>query len=105
MEQPKDIGTKADLYKYRLDAAKEALESSKILMNANSYKAANNRAYRIRFKKYSSRKPCKIKVFGSFYLSLALCWCYYYKNVIFIKMCTFCDIIFVDNLQYTERGS
>ena len=45
MQQPKDIGTKADLYKYRLDAAKEALESAKILMNANSYKAANNRAY------------------------------------------------------------
>lgn len=45
MEQPKDIGTKADLYKYRLEAAKEALESAKILMNANSYKAANNRAY------------------------------------------------------------
>lgn len=45
MEQPKDIGTKIDLYKYRLESAKEALESSKLLMNANSYKAANNRAY------------------------------------------------------------
>lgn len=45
MEQPKDIGTKTDLYKYRMEAAKEALESAKILMNANSYKAANNRAY------------------------------------------------------------
>ena len=45
MEQPKDFGTKADLYKYRLAASKEALESAKILMNANSYKAANNRAY------------------------------------------------------------
>ena len=45
MEQPKDIGTKTDLYKYRLESSKEALESAKILMNANSYKAANNRAY------------------------------------------------------------
>ena len=33
------------IYKYRLESAKEALESSKLLMNANSYKAANNRAY------------------------------------------------------------
>jgi len=45
MEQPNDIGTQIDLYKYRLESAKEALESAKILMNADSYKAANNRAY------------------------------------------------------------
>lgn len=45
MEQPKDIGTKTDLYRQRLDSAKEALDSAKLLMNANSYRAANNRAY------------------------------------------------------------
>lgn len=45
MEQRNDIGTKIDLYRYRLESAKEALESAKLLMNANSYKAANNRAY------------------------------------------------------------
>ena len=45
MEQPNDIGTRTDLYKYRIASAKEALESAAILMNANSYKAANNRAY------------------------------------------------------------
>ena len=45
MEQPNNIGACEDLYKYRVASAKEALESAKILMNANSYKAANNRAY------------------------------------------------------------
>ena len=45
MEQPNNIGTREDLYKYRVASAKEALESARILMNANSYKAANNRAY------------------------------------------------------------
>lgn len=45
MEQPNNIGTREDLYKYRVASAKEALESAKILMNANFYKAANNRAY------------------------------------------------------------
>lgn len=45
MEQHNDIGTVEDLYRYRIQSAKEALESAKILMNAQSYKAANNRAY------------------------------------------------------------
>lgn len=45
MEQPNNIGTREDLYKYRVASAKEALESARILMNVNSYKAANNRAY------------------------------------------------------------
>ena len=45
MEQPNNIGTREDLYKYRVASAKEALESARILMNVNSYRAANNRAY------------------------------------------------------------
>lgn len=34
MEQPKDIGTKTDLYKYRLESSKEALESAEELIQA-----------------------------------------------------------------------
>ena len=45
MEQPNDIGTKEDLVLYRIEAAKEALTSAEILLEAESYKAANNRAY------------------------------------------------------------
>ncbi len=45
MEQRKDTGTKKDLVLYRLDAAKENLHSARILLDADSYKAANNRAY------------------------------------------------------------
>lgn len=45
MEQPNDIGTKEDLVLYRIEAAKEALKSAIILLEAESYKAANNRAY------------------------------------------------------------
>lgn len=45
MEQHNDIGTKKDLAMYRLDAAKEAPQSAKILFEAESYKSANNRAY------------------------------------------------------------
>lgn len=45
MERRDDTGTQRDLVMYRLESAKEALESAKILMDAESYKAANNRAY------------------------------------------------------------
>lgn len=45
MEQHNDSGTQKDLVMYRLDAAGEALRSARILMEAGSYKAANNRAY------------------------------------------------------------
>ena len=40
-----EIGTKEDLVEYRLASAKEDLESAKVLLEAGSYKAANNRAY------------------------------------------------------------
>lgn len=45
MEQHDEIGTKKDLVTYRLESAKEDINSAKVLLNANSYKAANNRAY------------------------------------------------------------
>lgn len=45
MEQPNDIGSRKDLVLYRIESSKEDLQSAKILLNAESYKAANNRAY------------------------------------------------------------
>ena len=46
MEQHKeDIGTKADLSLHRLQTAKDALKSAKILFAADEYKGSNNRAY------------------------------------------------------------
>lgn len=45
MEQHNDMGSKKDLVHCRLDAALEDLSASKILVDAKSYKAANNRAY------------------------------------------------------------
>ena len=46
MEQPKeDIGTKKDLVLYRLQTARSDLKSAKILLAAEEYKGANNRAY------------------------------------------------------------
>ncbi len=45
MEQHENIGTRRDLVMYRVESAKEALESAKVLFDAESYKAANNRAY------------------------------------------------------------
>ncbi|MCM1387650.1 MAG: HEPN domain-containing protein [Bacillus sp. (in: Bacteria)] len=46
MEQPKDeLGTKKDLVLYRLQTARDALKSAKILFAAEEYKGANNRAY------------------------------------------------------------
>ena len=38
-------GTKFDLMKYRLESAKSDLKSAKILIEAEEYRAANNRAY------------------------------------------------------------
>lgn len=46
MEQPKkDIGTKKDLVLYRLQTARADLKSAGILLEAEEYKGANNRAY------------------------------------------------------------
>ena len=46
MEQHKDdLGTIKDLVLYRLQTAKSDLKSAKILLAADEYKGANNRAY------------------------------------------------------------
>jgi len=46
MERHKeDIGTKKDLMLYRLENARADLKAAKILLAANEYKGANNRAY------------------------------------------------------------
>ena len=45
MKQPSDIGNNKDLALYRLDIARDDLRSAKILLNANEYRGANNRAY------------------------------------------------------------
>ena len=46
MEQPKeDVGTQKDLCLYRIQTAKENLRSARILLDADEYKGANNRAY------------------------------------------------------------
>ena len=46
MERPKkDIGTRKDLVLYRLQTAKADLKSARILLAAEEYKGANNRAY------------------------------------------------------------
>lgn len=46
MEQhKKELGTKKDLVSYRLQAAKADLKSARILLAAEEYKGANNRAY------------------------------------------------------------
>lgn len=46
MEQLKEeIGTRKDLVIYRIQTAKEALKSARILLDAEEYKGANNRAY------------------------------------------------------------
>ena len=41
----KDVGTKEDLMLYRIRTAKENLRSARILLDAQEYKGANNRAY------------------------------------------------------------
>ena len=43
--QHNEIGTQKDLVSYRINAAKEDLQSAKILRDAKSFKGANNRAY------------------------------------------------------------
>lgn len=46
MERPKEnIGTRKDLVLYRLQTAKFDLKSARILLAAEEYKGANNRAY------------------------------------------------------------
>lgn len=46
MDQPKeDIGTKKDLVLYRLYTARSDLRSARILLEAEEYRGANNRAY------------------------------------------------------------
>lgn len=46
MGQPKDdVGTQKDLCLYSIQAAKENLKSARILLDADEYKGANNRAY------------------------------------------------------------
>ena len=46
MEQHKEnMGTKKDLVLYRMQTAKSDLKSAKILLAADEYKGANNRAY------------------------------------------------------------
>lgn len=45
MELHKEIGTKYDLVRYRIETAKSDLKSAGLLMDANEYRGANNRAY------------------------------------------------------------
>ena len=46
MAQPdENIGTRRDLVNYRLQTAKEDLKAARILLDAEEYKSANNRAY------------------------------------------------------------
>lgn len=45
MQHKEDDGTKIDLAKYRLETAKNDLNSAKVLLDVNDYKGANNRAY------------------------------------------------------------
>jgi len=41
----KQTGTFSDISKYKLEQAMDDLDTAKLLLNANKYKAANNRAY------------------------------------------------------------
>lgn len=45
MTQPNEGGTKYDLVRYRIETAKNDVESAKILFEAGIYRGANNRAY------------------------------------------------------------
>ena len=45
MKQPNDIGNNKDLALYRVDIAKDDMRSAKILLDADEYRGANNRAY------------------------------------------------------------
>lgn len=47
MKQPElpDVGNQYDIAMYRLQIAKEDLQAAQVLVEANSYRGANNRAY------------------------------------------------------------
>ncbi len=45
MEQLKETGTQKDLVRYRIETAKNDLKAAKLLLEANEYRGANNRAY------------------------------------------------------------
>lgn len=45
LEQHDNEGTKNDLARYRLETAKSDLRSAKLLLEADEYRGANNRAY------------------------------------------------------------
>lgn len=45
MMQPEDIGNSTDLVRYRLETAKNDLNSARVLRDIDDYKGANNRAY------------------------------------------------------------
>ena len=47
MKQPElpDVGDKIDIANHRLRVAKEDLQAANLLLEANSYRGANNRAY------------------------------------------------------------
>lgn len=45
MQLSDNIGTKEDVAFYRLQVAKEDLETAQLLLRENKYRAANNRAY------------------------------------------------------------
>ena len=45
LEQHDNEGTKNDLARYRLETAKSDLRSAKLLLEAEEYRGANNRAY------------------------------------------------------------
>lgn len=45
MEQHNNEGSKYDLARYRLETAKSDLRSAKLLLEADEYRGANNRAY------------------------------------------------------------
>ena len=45
MADAKDYGSREDLAKYRIEVAKEDLNSAKLLLEAKSFRGANNRAY------------------------------------------------------------
>ena len=45
MKQPNDVGSNKDLALYRVETAKDDLRAANILLNADEYRGANNRAY------------------------------------------------------------
>ena len=45
MMRPEEEGTKKDLVLYRIQTARDDLKAARILLQAEQYKSANNRAY------------------------------------------------------------